>query len=65
MWMTDQGQFERIIRKHGVNRVLFGTDSPWDDLAKAVEQVRSCGLTEAEQTAVFWDNAAIFWGFPQ
>ena len=64
-FMKDPGQFLRIIRKHGANRVLFGTDSPWSDLVQAVEEVRSCGLTEEELSAVFWDNAARFWGFPQ
>ena len=64
-WMPDQEQFERIIRKHGVERVLFGTDSPWNPLDSAVREVTSTSLSEAEKRQIFWDNAAKLWHLPE
>ncbi len=58
MWMTDQGQFERIIRKHGASRVLFGTDAPWTEPARSIAEVTSTGLSDGEKQAILWDNAA-------
>ncbi len=64
-WMTDQEQFERIIRKHGVERVLFGTDSPWSPLPVAVREVEETGLSRAEKDAIFYGNAARLFHLPQ
>ena len=38
--------------------VLFGTDSPWADQAVEIGLLEKSGLTEAELSAVFFDNAA-------
>lgn len=51
-------QFLRIVRSHGVDRVLFGTDSPWADQAAEIALMEKRGLNEAELSAVFFDNAA-------
>ena len=56
-WMRDPRQFERIIRKHGVERVLFGSDSPWSKLENAIAEVQETDLTDAEKQQIFWDNA--------
>lgn len=50
--------FVRIVRKHGISRVCFGTDSPWQDQGDYVERLRTMGLTEDEQNAVLGENAA-------
>lgn len=63
-FMADKSQFARIVRKHGADKVLFGTDSPWQDLAEAVSEVSSQPLTEAEKEDIFWNNAARIWNFP-
>ena len=46
-----------LIRAHGVGRVLFGTDSPWDDQAATLEAFRRLPLTEEEFEAVLGGNA--------
>lgn len=51
-------RFVKIVRKHGVGKILFGTDSPWADQGVEVELHAKCGLTESELGAVFHDNAA-------
>lgn len=51
-------QFLRIVRAHGVEKVLFGTDSPWAEQGTEIQLVEKSGLTERELSAVFYDNAA-------
>ncbi|MCQ2397097.1 MAG: amidohydrolase family protein [Lentisphaeria bacterium] len=64
-WMTDQEQFERIIRKHGVKRILFGTDSPWTPLDVGLREIESTGLSREEKDAIFYGNAAGIFPLPQ
>jgi predicted TIM-barrel fold metal-dependent hydrolase len=48
----------RMIRAHGVDKVLFGTDSPWADQKLELERVRALGLTEQELKKILFGNAA-------
>lgn len=47
-----------LARAHGVDRVLFGSDTPWTDQAVEVEKLRAVGLTDDELDAVLGGNAA-------
>ena len=38
--------FLKILQKHGHEKVLFATDSPWSDAKKAVEIVRNMPLSQ-------------------
>ena len=49
--------FVRICRKHGMDRILFGTDSPWQEQKEYIERIRRSGLTAEEQELVFSENA--------
>ena len=33
----DDGQFVRICRNHGTDRILFATDSPWSGQTESIE----------------------------
>ncbi len=55
--LNDQ-ELAEIIRTHGANRVLFGTDFPWSHPAKDLERLCRLDLTQAEIEAVAWRNAA-------
>ncbi len=46
-----------LIKSHGADKVLFGTDSPWLDQKTEVENIRALGLAKAEEEAVFYNNA--------
>lgn len=46
-----------LIRLHGEDRILFGTDSPWKDQAKAVEEIGSLSLPEGTREKIFHGNA--------
>jgi len=50
-------QLVRIIRKHGVERVLFGTDSPWCDQEEAVKHFCKLPLTDQEKKLILGLNA--------
>lgn len=50
--------FVRIARKHGMDKILFATDSPWQAQKDYVERLRSAGLTHKEQEMVLGQNAA-------
>lgn len=49
--------FCRLCRKHGMDRILFGSDSPWADQASYVKRIQNMPLTEDERHAVFDNNA--------
>lgn len=49
--------FVRIVRKHGVNKILFATDSPWEDQKDYVGRIKRLPLSEMEQNLIFSENA--------
>lgn len=51
-------QFLRMVRKHGTDRILFGSDSPWGSQAETLDALRGSGLTDGELRAVLGGNAA-------
>ena len=50
-------RFVRMVRLHGADRVLFGTDSPWTDQAEALRLIRETALTEEEKRKILSVNA--------
>lgn len=46
-----------MIRKHGVNKMLFGTDYPMWDHAEELDRFMQLELTEEERRAILHDNA--------
>jgi len=47
-----------MIRAHGPERVLFGTDWPWTEQAPDLHRLRNLPLTPSETNAVLFANAA-------
>lgn len=50
-------QFIRIVRNHGVNRILFATDSPWAGQKEYVEYMNALPFNEEEKQMIFHKNA--------
>ena len=48
----------RLIRRHGAERILFGSDCPWGDPAATLAFIRALPLTEPEKQAILGENAA-------
>jgi hypothetical protein len=52
------GQFERIVKKHGADKILFASDSPWEDPRRTIEWIESTGLSQDEKERIYAGNAA-------
>lgn len=63
-WMPD-AQIVRMVRNHGADRILFGTDAPWQTPARVLEAFLRLPFSEAERRLILWDNAARLLGLPQ
>lgn len=50
-------QFMRIVRGHGTDKILFGTDSPWSGQKESVEWLKSLPFSREEQEQIFGGNA--------
>ncbi len=48
----------RMIRNHGADRVLFGTDAPWQSQKEALEYFSRLPLHDAERELILYRNAA-------
>ena len=50
-------QLLRIIENHGADRILFASDSPWDDQGEALEQFLRLELPKEEAERILYRNA--------
>lgn len=53
----EDAKFAELIRKHGADKVLFGTDSPWRDQKKELEGISRLGLSDVEMDMILHRNA--------
>ena len=51
-----QNQVRRIIARHGISRVLWGSDFPWQSQTEALEAIRHLGLPCGELDEVLGGN---------
>lgn len=47
---------QRIIRNHGTDRILFGTDSPWTDQATEVSLIKFLDLSRKDTNLILGEN---------
>lgn len=50
-------EFVALVRAHGTDRVMFGSDGPWTDAGTEIAHLRSLGMTAEETAAVLGGNA--------
>ncbi len=50
-------EFIKLTHKHGIDRILFGSDSPWDDQRSCRLWIEEIGLSTAHVEAVLGGNA--------
>lgn len=55
--LLDEAAFLRMVRRFGPDRILFGTDSPWDDQGAALARLRALPLEKSELDAILGGNA--------
>lgn len=53
----DCTQFLRMVRNHGADRILFGSDSPWGGQREFVDVLNQLSLTEDEREQIAYKNA--------
>ena len=49
--------FVSLVREHGADRVLFGSDGPWTSLTEQLEHLRRLPLTSEELESILHANA--------
>lgn len=52
-----EDEFMEIVRRHGVTKILFGTDSPWAGQRVSVEQIERLPLSDEELDLILGVNA--------
>jgi uncharacterized protein len=61
------GQFVDLLKIHGPNHILFGTDWPWFEHSREIPVIRGlleeAGYNQSEQEAIFGENARKLFGF--
>ncbi|NLA87926.1 MAG: amidohydrolase family protein [Clostridiales bacterium] len=50
-------QFLRIVRGHGVDKILFASDSPWSNAVTEIAHLRALPLSETEKDSILSGNA--------
>mgnify|MGYP002856297156 CR=1 FL=1 len=60
--LGDTSLLLRLIRAHGADRVLFGSDSPWGDQGADLDLLRSLDLTGEELRRIEGENARTLLG---
>lgn len=48
---------EKIIRRHGADRILFASDCPWDDPLAIKEKIERLGISDDDKEKIFSGNA--------
>jgi predicted TIM-barrel fold metal-dependent hydrolase len=55
----------KLIKDHGISKVLFGTDSPWKKQSEEVALIEKLDLTEDEKAAILCYNSCMLLGISQ
>jgi hypothetical protein len=53
----DEERLYAIIEKHGAEKIVFGTDSPWGSLEKHISFIKGLSLSDEAKEAIFHTNA--------
>lgn len=53
----DGNQLMRIIQTHGTDKILFGSDCPWDNPRNEINMLDCLPLTEDDREKIFFRNA--------
>ena len=49
---------KRIVEKHGVDRILFASDCPWDNPANEIKMINALDISQEDKEKIFYKNAA-------
>lgn len=54
---TEKEKFLKLLEKHGEDRILFASDSPWSDIAGDVRILKSFSLGKTTEDKILGENA--------
>ena len=60
--VLDEEAVVRVIRKHGSEKILFGSDSPTADALTEIQTINNLKLNDAEKEAILGGNARLLLG---
>lgn len=55
--LFSESEFKRVVAKHGSDRILFATDSPWRDIAEDKRILKGYDLGEESENRILYKNA--------
>ena len=53
----DMDQCLRMMKNHGTDKILFGTDMPWSGQKEYAEIIRGLDLSDEDKERIFYKNA--------
>ena len=53
----NEKEFRKMVEKHGDDKILFATDSPWRSLKTDIEILKGFSLGEETEKRIFSENA--------
>ncbi|HNX33991.1 MAG TPA: amidohydrolase family protein [Kiritimatiellia bacterium] len=62
-WMPEE-QLLRMVRRHGADKIVFGSDAPWQVPAQVLGAFLAQPFTPTELRQILWDNAARLLNLP-
>lgn len=64
-WALSDSRFVEMVRAHGIDKILFASDSPCSPASPQLQQILSLPLTDEEKEQIIWRNAARLLGIQE
>lgn len=61
--MLNPERIARIIKKHGPEKIFFGTDYPFSDAQRQIDWILRLPISAEDKERILWRNASEFFGF--
>ena len=58
LWRIDPKEATELIKDHGVDRIVFGSDYPVVPHGEELDRFLALFLTEDEREKILWENGA-------
>lgn len=55
--LLNREEFRDMVKAFGAERILFGTDSPWQGQLESIEFIRSVDISDEEKSDILGENA--------
>ena len=52
-----EDRFKKMLDRHGEDKILFASDSPWSDIKEDIGLLKSFDISETAKNKIFYENA--------